>query len=102
SKYVFIAEPPSDFVYLPYRQTKPRQMILLARSIGDAAALAAPLREVVRGLDPNLPIFNVRTMEELYRMRAVSVFNVLVTFVAGYIPALQASRINPISALRQE
>src|SRR5206468_3004293 len=83
SKYVFIAEPPSDFVYLPYRQTKPRQMILLARSIGDAAALAAPLREVVRGLDPNLPIFNVRTMEELYRMRAVSVFNVLVTIVAG-------------------
>ena len=83
SKYVFIAEPPSDFVYLPYRQTKPRQMVLLARSIGDAAALAAPLREVVRGLDPNLPIFNVRTMEELYRMRAVSVFNVLVTIVAG-------------------
>src|SRR6185436_10351830 len=64
-------------------QTKPRQMILLARSIGDAAALAAPLREVVRGLDPNLPIFNVRTMEDLYRMRAVSVFNVLVTIVAG-------------------
>jgi len=75
--------PPSDFVYLPYRQTKPRQMVLLARSIGDAAALAAPLREVVRGLDPNLPIFNVRTMEDLYRMRAVSVFNVLVTIVAG-------------------
>ena len=83
TKYVFIAEPPSDFVYLPYRQTKPRQMVLLARSIGDAAALAAPLREIVRGLDPNLPIFNVRTMEELYRMRAVSVFNVLVTIVAG-------------------
>ena len=83
TKYVFIAEPPSDFVYLPYRQTKPRQMVLLARSIGDAAALAAPLREVVRGLDPNLPIFNVRTMEDLYRMRAVSVFNVLVTIVAG-------------------
>jgi ABC-type lipoprotein release transport system permease subunit len=25
-----------------------------------------------------------------------------VTFVASYIPALQASRINPINALRQE
>jgi predicted permease len=83
SKYVFIAEPPSDFVYLPYRQTRPRQMILIARSIGEAAALAGPLREVVRGLDPNLPIFNVRSMEELYRMRATSVFNVLVTMIAG-------------------
>jgi predicted lysophospholipase L1 biosynthesis ABC-type transport system permease subunit len=58
-------------------------MIMLARSMGEASALAAPLREVVRGLDPNLPIFNVRTMEELYRMRATSIFNVLVTIVGG-------------------
>ena len=83
SKYVFIAEPPSDFIYFPYRQTRPRQMILIARSIGEASALTAPLREVVRGLDPNLPIFNVRTMEDLYRMRATSVFRVLVTIVGG-------------------
>jgi predicted permease len=83
SKYVFIAEPPSDFVYFPNRQTRPRQMILLARSAGEASALAAPLREVVRGLDPNMPIFNVRTMEELYRMRATSIFNVLVTIIAA-------------------
>jgi predicted permease len=83
SKYVFIAEPPSDFVYLPYRQTQPRRMIMLARSAGEASALTSPLREVVRGLDPNLPIFNVRTMEDLYRMRAISVFNVLVTVVAA-------------------
>jgi predicted permease len=83
SKYVFIAEPPSDFVYLPYRQTKPRSMVMVTRSIGDAASLAGPLRDVVHGLDPNLPIFNVRTMEALYRMRAISVFNVLVTVVAG-------------------
>jgi len=83
SKYVFIAEPPSDFIYFPYRQTRPRQMILIARSMGEASVLAAPLREVVRGLDSNLPIFNVRTMEELYRMRATSIFKVLVTIVGG-------------------
>ena len=58
-------------------------MILIARSMGEASALAAPLREVVRGLDSNLPIFNVRTMEELYRMRATSIFKVLVTIVGG-------------------
>ena len=38
SKYVFIAEPPSDFIYFPYRQTRPRQMILIARSMGEASA----------------------------------------------------------------
>jgi ABC-type antimicrobial peptide transport system permease subunit len=41
------------------------------------------LRDVVRGLDPNLPIYNVRTMAEFYRMRAISVFNVLVTIVGA-------------------
>ncbi len=57
--------------------------MLVAQSTGDAAALAAPLREVVRGLDASMPIFAVRTMEQLYRMRAISVFNVLVTMVGA-------------------
>ena len=47
------------------------------------ASLAAPLREVVRRLDANMPIFNVRTMEALYRMRATSIFNVLISTVAS-------------------
>ena len=83
SKYIFIAEAPTDFVYMPYRQRKPQQIVLVARSAGDPAGLAAPLREVVRGLDVNLPIYNVRTMEEFYRMRAVSIFNVIVTTVGA-------------------
>ena len=83
SKYIFIAEPPSDFVYLPYRQNPSRGMFLVAESSGDPAALAAPLRELVRGLDVNMPIFNVRTMEELYQMRVTSIVNVLVTTVGA-------------------
>jgi macrolide transport system ATP-binding/permease protein len=83
SKYIFIAEPPSEFVYLPYRQKKQQRMIMLARSAGDPSSLAAPLRDVVRGLDVNLPISNVRTMEELYRMRAISIFNVLLGTVGA-------------------
>jgi len=83
SKYVFIAEPPTEFVYLPYRQKRPQQMILLAQSDADPAALAAPLREVVHGLDPNLPIFGVRTMAALYRARATSIFNVLITIIGS-------------------
>jgi putative ABC transport system permease protein len=58
-------------------------MMLVAQSAGDAAALAAPLREVVRGLDVNVPLFNVRTMAQVYQMRAISVFNVLVTMVGA-------------------
>ena len=83
AKYLFIAEPPTDFVYLPYRQHKPQRMIMVTQSAGDPATLLAPLREVVRSLDVNQPIFNVRTMEEFYRMRAVSIFNVLITIVGA-------------------
>src|SRR4030095_3684172 len=68
---------------MPYRQRKPQRMILVAQSSGESGSLAAPLREVVHGLDADLPIYNVRTMEELYRMRATSIFNVLITIVAA-------------------
>jgi predicted permease len=78
SKYVFIAEPPTEFVYLPYRQRKPQRMIMLAESTGDPSSLVGPLREVVHHMDPNMPINDVRTMEALYEMRAVRIFRVLV------------------------
>jgi ABC-type antimicrobial peptide transport system permease subunit len=56
---------------------------MIAQSLGDPSSLVTPLREVVHGLDANLPIYNVRTMEAFYRMRAVSIFNVLVTIVGA-------------------
>jgi putative ABC transport system permease protein len=83
SKYIFIAEPPTDFLYLPYRQNTAQRMMLVAQSTGDAAELAAPLRDVVHGLDVNMPLSNVRTMAQLYQMRAISIFNVLVTMVGA-------------------
>ena len=83
SKYMFIAEPPSDFVYLPYRQHRVEALTLLTQSSADAAALSAPLRELVRALDVNMPIFDVRTMAELYDLRAIRVFRVLISTVVA-------------------
>src|SRR6185295_10102697 len=42
SKYIFIAEPPTDYLYLPYRQNAAPSMMMVAQSTGDPAALAAP------------------------------------------------------------
>ncbi|HWW83809.1 MAG TPA: FtsX-like permease family protein, partial [Vicinamibacterales bacterium] len=64
-------------------QRKPERMVLVAQSAGDPAGMVAPLRDVIRTLDVNMPIYNVRTMEELYTMRAVKVFNVLITTVGA-------------------
>jgi predicted permease len=83
STYIFLAERPTEFVYFPYQQRPQPRMILLAESIGDPKSLATPLREVVRTLDANQPIYDVRTMEELYRMRVVVQFSVVSSLVAA-------------------
>ncbi len=82
-KYLWIAEPPTEFLYLPYRQNRRPGMILVSESAGPSASIAGPLREAVRGLDSNQPIFNVRTMEEFYNMRVVSTGNTIMEIVAG-------------------
>jgi predicted permease len=82
-KYLWIAEPPTEFLYLPYRQNPKSRMVLVSESAGESAGIAAPLREVVRALDANQPIFNVRTMEQFYDMRVVSSGNTIMEIVAG-------------------
>lgn len=83
TKYLWLGEPPTDFVYLPYRQHPRTNMVLLAESAGDAASLVAPLRDLVRRFDPSMPIFNVRTMDEFYRMRTITIFNVIIGIIAA-------------------
>ena len=83
SKYGFLIERPTEFIFLPHMQREAESMFLLVRSSGDPATLVGPLREVVRALDANLPISNVRTMDELYRLRSVVILNVIVSLVAA-------------------
>lgn len=56
---------------------------MLVQSAGDPAGLAGPLRALVHRLDPNLPVYNVRTMAELYRMRATRIFTVIISTIAA-------------------
>jgi hypothetical protein len=83
SKYNFITEPPTEFLYLPYRQRSEQSLILLAQSAGEPSGLAAPLRDVVRRLDANVPISDVRTMEEIFRLRAVVVMSVIISLIGA-------------------
>jgi putative ABC transport system permease protein len=83
SKYSFITEAPTEFVYFPYRQRPQPLMALLVESIGDPTALSTPLREMVRSIDANQPIYNIRTLEENYRLRAVVIYQVIIRLVAA-------------------
>jgi hypothetical protein len=83
AKYFWIAEPPLDYVYLPFQQHARSGMSLVAESdAADAATVAPALREVVRGLDPDLPVFDVRTMQDIYSKRAVKTPNMIAEIVA--------------------
>ena len=82
SRYYFIAEPPTKFLYLPFAQEQNSRMSLIVETYGDPAAIATPLRSVVRGIDPNQPIYNVRTFASFYEQRAVSVAILLMQTVA--------------------
>jgi putative ABC transport system permease protein len=63
-KYQSLGDSPTPFLYLPLNQTGSEQFTLVARSGVDPAALVAPVRAVVRGLDPSLPIDGVSTLDE--------------------------------------
>jgi putative ABC transport system permease protein len=59
------AEAETDPVaYLPFRMDPRGFMLLLARSEGDPNALTPLLREEVRAIDPDLPLFGIRTMDQ--------------------------------------
>jgi putative ABC transport system permease protein len=73
-RYLFISEPPTPYLYLPFSQSPPTHMWLLAEpTSGDAAALTDPLVDVIRSLDADLPISNVRTLASFYQERAMRV-----------------------------
>jgi predicted permease len=68
--YTFVGEPPSPFLYLPLAQNERSMLALFMDTSADAASLGTALRQVVHSLDSNQPIFNLRTMFDLYRQRA--------------------------------
>ena len=80
-KYLYTGEPPTAYLYLPFAQNPRKSMYLLTNSYGSAAALIAPLRALVHTFDPDQPIFNVRTMEDFYQVRSISVLRMIVEVV---------------------
>ncbi|MBI5767111.1 MAG: ABC transporter permease [Verrucomicrobia bacterium] len=53
-------------LYSPYRQVPPGNVSFVLRTSLDPAALAASLRAAMREVEPTLPVFAVRTMDEIF------------------------------------
>jgi predicted permease len=86
------AEPARDEFYLPLTQVPDaawgwisRTMIVMARSSGgDPAALTGAIRQAVRDVDPGLPLYAIRTMDDgLRQSLAQAQFNTTLMSLLG-------------------
>ena len=66
-KYVMLAEQPRPYFYVPLAQRYRSPITLMVRTASEPTVLAAPLRRILNERDPDLPVFNLRTMQEHLR-----------------------------------
>ena len=61
----------ADFVYLPMAQHPIARMVLMVRSSGNPLGLVDAVKDVVRKMDPNMPMLATMTYEDMYLNRAI-------------------------------
>jgi putative ABC transport system permease protein len=66
-----LLEPQQPFVFLPLSQRYRAALTLVVLAKSDPAALAGPVRAAVQALDANVPMFDVRTLNDMYHARAM-------------------------------
>ncbi|HLW77064.1 MAG TPA: FtsX-like permease family protein, partial [Bryobacteraceae bacterium] len=69
--YFYWAEPAQNAIFTPFSQDYNSQMDVEMRTSGDPASFAAAVRENVRALDPDMPIFRISTMTRFFDDRAM-------------------------------
>ena len=73
AKYLSLVETPLPYFYLPFAQQSPTRMTLLVRSDSDAASLTQPILQTIRAIDPNQPVYNVRSMRTYFEQGVLGI-----------------------------
>ncbi|HEY2547647.1 MAG TPA: FtsX-like permease family protein, partial [Candidatus Acidoferrum sp.] len=93
-KQEHVSSTPIPYVYIPYAQRpKLREMTFYVRTERDPLLLASSLQDVVRQLDGNLPVFDLKTMQrvvedDLFSARMVAVLSASFAALAALLAAL--------------
>jgi putative ABC transport system permease protein len=59
------SQPPRPMMYVSYAQFPIDSLSVVVKTRGDPAAVSEPLRALVAGMDPDVPVFRMRTMADL-------------------------------------
>ena len=65
SNYATVGEGPRPFMYRPFDQDYTAGASLLVLAEGSPTTVVAPIRQVLRRLDPDLPVFDTRPMTDV-------------------------------------
>ncbi len=93
-KQEHVSTTPQPYVYIPYAQRpKIREMTFYVRTERDPLLVASSLQDVVRQMDANLPVFELKTMrrvvdEDLFSARMVAVLSAAFAGLAAVLAAL--------------
>jgi hypothetical protein len=60
---------PDPVVYLPYRADPQRNALLIVRTSGEPGNVTALVREQMRAIEPDLPLFQIMTMDQLLALQ---------------------------------
>lgn len=63
-KYNSLGEPPAEFMYLSHHERFNADMTIVARASADPRAALRVIQQLVRQADPDMPLYDVRTMED--------------------------------------
>jgi putative ABC transport system permease protein len=63
-KVDYTSEQRHSQIYIPFEQSPERSMVLVARTAGDPMATVPAVRRAIAGLDPDLPLADVSTLED--------------------------------------
>jgi len=87
-------------VYVPFRQEPTIAFTVLARSRIPRANLIASLRSELRNVDPDIPLYSIRTMDDIIRQRVwpMRVFGTLFTAFALIAIVLSAVGIYAVTS----
>ena len=86
-----LTQPSRPELYFPYTRGRPDGMTLVVRAANDPEEMTAVVRREVQAVDPNQPVYEVRTMEEVIdrsistlrlNMTLLSIFAGLATLLA--------------------